>query len=65
MALRHARLQGEGELAGAAAAAPGAQHGAEHVGLGAEVWETAEAEDVRIMTERVAPGLRPRRLPGA
>ena len=43
MALRHARLQGERELAGAAAAAPGAQHGAEHVGLGAEACETAEA----------------------
>ena len=46
MALRHARLQGERELAGAAAAAPGAQHGAEQVGLGR--LET-RGEDVRIM----------------
>ena len=59
MALRHARLQGECELAGAAATAPGAQHGAEHVGLGGGGRETAEAEDVRIMTGRVAPACGP------
>ena len=65
MALRYARLQGERELAGAAAAAPGAQHGAEHVGLRGEGWETAEAGDVRIMAGESSTGTRARRLPGA
>ena len=34
MALRHARLQGERQLTGAATAAPSPQHGPEQVGLG-------------------------------
>ena len=54
MALRDARLQGERQLAGAAAAAPGAQHRAEQVGLGAR-----EAEGLLIMDRTLAPARGP------
>jgi hypothetical protein len=64
MALRDARLQGQGELAGAAAPRQVRSMGPNMSGCGGRAAEAA-AGDVRIMRRKIAPEPPVRRLPGA